>query len=205
MIPSWSSCPIRSRSSTTASRWTCSCSRAFSIAMPAWWANISTSCWSAAVNSPAPRLSVRYRLPTARPLTVTGTPRSERIGGWFGGKPYESGWRRDVRDPERPALADDQPKQPVPRRRRTDQRPLLGRDADRDEPLDPAELVDDPEGGVAGVDEGAHAFDDELEHGVEIEHARRSHAVAASSASSASTGKAEPVFVVDPGDATLEA
>ena len=36
MIPSWRSRPIRSRSSTTASRWTCSWSRAFSIAIPAW-------------------------------------------------------------------------------------------------------------------------------------------------------------------------
>ena len=43
MIPSWRSLPIRSRSSTTARRWTWSWSRAFSMAIPAWSANISTS------------------------------------------------------------------------------------------------------------------------------------------------------------------
>ena len=67
---------------------------------------------------------------------------------------------------------DDQPEQAVAGRRRTDQGPLLGRDADRDEALDPAELIDDPEGRIAGIGEGAHALDDELEHGVEVEHAR---------------------------------
>ena len=34
-----------------------------------------------------PTLSVRYRLPTDRPCTVTGTPRKLCIGGWCGGKP----------------------------------------------------------------------------------------------------------------------
>ena len=43
MMPSWRSLLMRSRSSTTASRWTCSWSRAFSIAIPAWRANVSTS------------------------------------------------------------------------------------------------------------------------------------------------------------------
>ena len=176
MIPSWRSCPIRSRSSTTASCLTCSCSRAFSIAMPAWWANSSTSCWSPAENSPAPRLSVRYRLPMARPLTRIGTPSSDVIGGWFGGKPYESGWAAmsGIRY-ERPSRMIS-PSSPWPVGGGPMQRALLGRDADRDEALDPAELVDDPEGRVAGIDEGAHALDDELEHGVEVEHARRSRA-----------------------------
>ncbi len=81
MIPSCRSLPIRSRSSTIASRWTCALSRALSIAMPAWSANISTSRWSAAENSRPSALSVRYRLPTDTPLTVTGTPRNECIGG----------------------------------------------------------------------------------------------------------------------------
>ena len=67
-----------------------------------------------AENSPAPRLSVRYRLPIARPLTVTGTPSSERIGGMVRREAVRIGMGRDVRDPVRPALADDQPEQPVP-------------------------------------------------------------------------------------------
>ena len=41
-------------------------------------------------------------------------PSSECIGGWFGGNPYESRVGGDVRDPERPTLADDQPKEPMP-------------------------------------------------------------------------------------------
>ena len=32
-------------------------------------------------------LLVRYRPPTTSPLTVTGTPRNECMGGWLGGKP----------------------------------------------------------------------------------------------------------------------
>ena len=39
------------------------------------------------VNSAAPALSVKYRFPTERPFTVTGTPRKLCIGGWFGGNP----------------------------------------------------------------------------------------------------------------------
>jgi hypothetical protein len=87
MIPSCRSREIRSRSSTTTSRWTCSWSLALSIAIPARSANISTMSRSDSLNSVAPRLSVRYRLPTERPWTVTGTPRNEVIGGWFGGNP----------------------------------------------------------------------------------------------------------------------
>ena len=87
MIPSWRSFEIRSRSSTTARRRTCSWSRAFSIAMPACRANVSTRAWSSSLNSPAPILSVRYSRPTVRPLTVIGTPRKLVIGGWLGGKP----------------------------------------------------------------------------------------------------------------------
>ena len=78
---------MRSRSSTMASRWTCSCRRAFSMAIAAWRANVSTIAWSSAENSAAPALSVRYRFPTERPFTVTGTPRKLCIGGWCGGKP----------------------------------------------------------------------------------------------------------------------
>ena len=149
-----------------------------------------------------PRLSVRYRLPMARPLTVTGTPSSERIGGWFGGKPYRSGCAA-IRDPVRAALADDQPKQPVPRRWRTDEDPLLGCDADRDEALDPAE-VDDPEGGVAGIGE-VHTRSTISWSTTSRSSTPAIARVAASSASRASTGKVESLFAVDPGDATLEA
>ena len=59
MIPSCRSLLIRSRSSTTASRRTCSWSRAFSIAIPAWTANVSTSAWSSSENSSASALFVR--------------------------------------------------------------------------------------------------------------------------------------------------
>ena len=55
--------------------------RAFSIAIPACRAKVSTRPWSLAVNSSAPCLFVRYRLPTDRPFTLTGTPRKLVIGG----------------------------------------------------------------------------------------------------------------------------
>ncbi len=138
MTPSCRSRPIRSRSATTRRAASRSWSRAFSMAMPAWRANISTSRWSAALNSAAPRLSVRYRSPTGRPRTVTGTPSSECIGGWFGGKPDEFGVGGDVRDPVRAPLADDQAQQAVAARQGADRGPLLGGEADRDEPLDAA-------------------------------------------------------------------
>ncbi len=46
MTPSWRSRPMRSRSATTRRAARRSCSRAFSMAMPAWRANSSTRRWS---------------------------------------------------------------------------------------------------------------------------------------------------------------
>ena len=45
-------------------------------------------------------------------------------------------------------------------------------DAARDESLDHAFLVDDPQRGVLGTHELAHAIDDELEDAIERQHAR---------------------------------
>ena len=42
-------------------------------------------------SSSALSLSVRYRSPRIRPPRLIGTPSSEVIGGWFGGKPEERG------------------------------------------------------------------------------------------------------------------
>ena len=119
-------------------------------------------------------------------------------------KAVQIGMRCDIRDPVRAALADDQPKQPVPRRWRTDEDPLLGCDADRDEALDPAEVIDDPEGGVAGIGE-VHTRSTISWSTTSRSSTPAIARVAASSASRASTGKVESLFAVDLGDATLEA
>ena len=61
------------------------------------------------------------------------------------------------------------PRRPWPRGGGPDLLALLGRDAARDEPLDPPARVDDPQGGVPGVDELANAVDDHLEDAIEVE------------------------------------
>jgi len=65
----------------------CSWRRAFSMAIPACSANVSTSERSSSLKSSLPILLVRYRRPSEMPLIVIGTPRKLFIGGWFGGNP----------------------------------------------------------------------------------------------------------------------
>ena len=133
------------------------------MAIPAWTANVSTSRWSAAENSAAPALSVRYRLPTERPFTVIGTPRKLCIGGWFGGNP----WRRGstamsgIRN-ERFSLM-IRPRNPWPRGSGADRGSRLQAHPRRDEALDHAVRVDDPKGGIPGPDERADLIDDHLQ------------------------------------------
>ena len=120
---------IRSRSSTTASCWTCSWSRAFSIAMPAWSANISTSAWSLAdeLGGVRPSRSGRGCRRTRR-RPGPARPRNECIGGWFGGKPELSRVRARCQGSGTTALADDQAEQPVAARQRRRSRALRRRD-----------------------------------------------------------------------------
>src|ERR1700746_1765395 len=85
-------------------RWLClaaSYSRAFSTATPAAAPSAVSTASSSSVNSPPPRLLVRYRLPNTSSRTRTGTPRKLRIGGWpsgdldgAGGGPLGGGRRR---------------------------------------------------------------------------------------------------------------
>ena len=69
----------------------CPWSRALSMAIQAWRAKISTRRWSAGENSARADLVGQVEVADRRPLAVIGTPRNDVIGGWFGGKPYESG------------------------------------------------------------------------------------------------------------------
>src|SRR5438552_3825210 len=46
---------------------------------------------SSSVKSSPPSFSVRYRFPYATPRSRIGTPRNDRMGGWFGGKPTDRG------------------------------------------------------------------------------------------------------------------
>ena len=78
---------MRSRSWTRASDCTVVCSRALSTATAAALANPTASSSSSSLNSAASTLSVRYRLPNTWSRILIGTPRKERIGGWWGGNP----------------------------------------------------------------------------------------------------------------------
>ena len=77
-----------------------------------------------------------------------------------------------VRDPVRPVLADDQPQDPVAARGCPDPGPVQARHPARDELLDDALRVDDPEGGVARPNQLAHAIHDDLEDAVEGQDCR---------------------------------
>ena len=144
-----------------------------------------------------PALVGQVQVADGRPLTVTGT-RAARSSADGSAEAVQIGMRCDVRDPVRAALADDQPEQPVPRRWRTDEDPLLGCDADRDEALDPAEVIDDPEGGVAGIGE-VHTRSTMSWSTTSRSSTPAIARVAASSASRASAGKVESLFAVDLG------
>ena len=97
-------------------------------------------------------------------------PRSDVIGGWFGGNPTErgsapmSGIRRGR------CLADQGSEQSVADGWVAERRSLLGRDPDRDEVLDrPAVRRQDAERSVACAREVHRELDDPLEHRVERE------------------------------------
>ena len=64
--------------------------RAFSTATPAAAPSARRIASSSSVNSPPPRLFVRYRLPNTSSRTRTGTPRNDRIGGCPAGNPDDS-------------------------------------------------------------------------------------------------------------------
>ncbi len=70
---------------------------------------------------------------------------------------------RDVRDPERAVLSDDQAKEAASTREGTDVGPRLAVDAGRDETLDDAARMDDPERRVARADQRPDLVDDDLQ------------------------------------------
>ena len=86
---------MRSRSSTIASRWTCSCSRAFSMAMPACRANISTSRWSSSVKSPRRLLVGQVQVADRAALGADrdAEEASASAGGWAGSRSGAGRWR----------------------------------------------------------------------------------------------------------------
>ena len=76
---------------------------------------------------------------------------------------------RDLRDPVRAGLADDQAEQPPSARDGSDLESLLAAHARRDEAGDLALIVDRSKGRVLRTHEVAHAVDDRLEHEVDVE------------------------------------
>ena len=163
MIPSCRSWPIRSRSSTMASRWTCSCSRAFSIAMPAWT-----------------REDLDQRLVVLGELVGAGLVGEVQVADRAtldrDGHAQEAVHRRvirrepvapridgDVRDPERAVLPDDEAEEPVAPGQVPDPRPGLAVDPGGDEAFHDAVGVDDAEGRVSGPDERTDLVDDDLQ------------------------------------------
>ncbi len=154
---------MRSRSSTMASRWTCSCRRAFSMAIAAWRANVSTSAWSSAENSAAPALSVRYRLPDRAALHRDRDAEEAVHRRVVRREAVATRVDRDVGDPERLVLADDQAEEAMAAGQGADRRPRRRAHAGRDEALDDAVLVDDAQRGVARPDERPDLVDDDLQ------------------------------------------
>ena len=143
--------------------------RAFSTATAACAASSVITSTSSSVNSPS-RFSVRYRFPYATPRSMIGTPRKLVIGGWFGGKPVESGWSPRSGEAKRLRVADQHAEDAAPARPLADQ--LLGVrvDAGDEEALEPrSRRIDHPERGVAGFGELGGRLGDELEHRVERE------------------------------------
>ena len=76
-------------------------------------AKVSTSAWSSSENSSAPALFVRYRLPTERPLTVTGHAEEAVHRRVVRREPVAPRIDGDVRDPEGAVLPDDQAEEAV--------------------------------------------------------------------------------------------
>ena len=77
---------------------------------------------------------------------------------------------RDVRDAIRAVLADDHAQEASAVRQLTDPSAMLVVDAAGDEPFDRAVGIDDPDRGVLGADQAAHAVGDQLEHAIHVEH-----------------------------------
>ncbi len=79
---------------------------------------------------------------------------------------------RDIRDPIRAALADDQAEQPAAARQGADPRPVGLRDPARDEAIDGPEAIGDAERGVLGSDQVADTIDDQLEDRLQLQDGR---------------------------------
>ena len=167
---SWRSIAIRSRSSRTASSWTLAWRRALSIAAAAAAARATVNSSSASVNTSPVPLSVRYRFPNTSPRTTIGTPRNERIGGWFGGNPKLAGCSREVRKPQRVRVRDEESEDAVTLGQNTDGAERLVVDSGDDElGQRPTGPIEHTERAVAGVHEVACGIDDALEGRGEVE------------------------------------
>ena len=164
MIPSCRSWLIRSRSSTTARRWTCSCRRAFSIAI----AGVAGERLDERLVGRGELLPGRlvgevqvadraalHRHRDAEEAVHLRMVRREPVASLVEG---------DVGDPDRAVLADDQAEEAVTARQGADPRPCLAVHAGGDEGLDHPAGVDDPERGIARADQRTDLVDDDLEH-----------------------------------------
>ena len=131
--------------------------------------------WSSSENSAAPALSVRYRLPTDRPLTRDRDAQEAVHRRVVRREAVAPRVDRDVRDPERAVLADDQAEQAVAARQRPDPRPGSSRRCPdvMNRSMTPSG-VDDPERGVARPDQRPDLVDDDLQDVVDGLERRRS-------------------------------
>ena len=93
-------------------------------------------------------------MPNTWSRTRIGTPRNDRIGGWFGREPEAVGVLAEVGQPQRLGVDDEQPEDAVALGQVADGAVGLVVDADGDELRQPgAGVVEHTEGAVAGVDE----------------------------------------------------
>ena len=118
MIPSWRSAPIRSRSSTTASARPARGARAFSIAIPAWRANVSTSALVVLGELVAPSLVGEVQVADRAPLDRDRDAEEAVHRRVIRREAVAPGVSRDVGDPDGAVLADDQAEEPAPARQR---------------------------------------------------------------------------------------
>ena len=124
---------MRSRSSYTAERRTRSCSRAFSMAMPAACERASTNATSSLVNSGPPDLVRQVEVPVDL-VAHLDRHAEERPHGRVVRREAEAlGMAADVRDAQLLRVCDQQSQDATARRAGTDVRLLLGGEPDRDE------------------------------------------------------------------------
>ena len=172
--------PDSSRVVTSALAWIQRCwrraasySRAFSTATPAAAPSATSTASSSSVNSPPPRLPVRYKLPNTSSRTRTGTPRKPCIGGCPSGKPDDAGCEEMSASRSGRGSSMSRPSRPRPSGQWWIRAISSWLRPDRDElgqPQFAAVIVaDDAERAVGRVDQADRGLDDPPESGLQVQ------------------------------------